>query len=170
MALVAGSVAIEADGGVLLIIVLVGKSYASTNRDLCTDDTVAAVEARGEHVHASALAVGDTFSSSQELADDAFHGTTSHECEAVASVCGDDIVFPGDGMLDAGSNGFLTGGQMAEATYFLFLVKSIGGHFHSSAKILCESPFMSILKAGCNHRMDTISLYIVFNSFLVVAR
>lgn len=53
----------------------------------------------------------------------------------MTSVGGDDGIFFGEGVFDASGDGFLAGGEMAETSDFLFLVESIGGHFHSSVSI-----------------------------------
>ena len=65
LALIAGAVSIEADGGVTVVLVLVGEGNASTNRYLSANYTVAAVEAFREHMHGSTFSVGDAFSSAK---------------------------------------------------------------------------------------------------------
>lgn len=65
LTLVAGSVTVETDGRVGLVGVLIRERKAGTDGDLCTDNTVSAIEALGEHVHRSTLSVSDTFSSAE---------------------------------------------------------------------------------------------------------
>ncbi len=130
LALVGGTVTVENDGGVLVLVVLVGKRQASTDRDLGANDTVAAVEALGEHVHGATLAVGDALTAAQKLADDGADGAATHQGEAVAAVGSDDVVLLGESVLNAGGDGLLAGGQVAETTNLLFLVQTVGGHFH----------------------------------------
>lgn len=122
LTLVGSSIAVKRDGGVLLALVLVCESQTSTDRNLSADDTVATVEALCEHVHGSSLSVRDTLTTAEKLADDGLDGSTAHQSESVTSVGGDDVVFLGDGVLDSDGYGFLSGGQMAEATDLLFLV------------------------------------------------
>ncbi|KAI6757302.1 hypothetical protein HG531_003127 [Fusarium graminearum] len=57
LTLVAGTITVEDNGSVLVVVVLVSKGKTSTDGDLSTDDTVTAVEALGEHVHGTTLAV-----------------------------------------------------------------------------------------------------------------
>lgn len=135
LALVAGAITVEDDAGVLSSLVLVGKGETSTDGDLGADDTVATVEALGEHVHGTALSVGDTLTSTKKLTNDGSHGATTHQGEAVASVGGDDIVLLGDGMLDTNSNGLLSGRQVTETSNLLLLVQTIGRHLHLSRSL-----------------------------------
>jgi hypothetical protein len=53
----------------------------------------------------------------------------------VATVRGDDLVLPVDGVLDTNCDGFLAGRQVAETSDLLFLVETVGGHFHTPVKI-----------------------------------
>ena len=64
LTLITGSISVEADCGVLLAVVLVCKCKTSAHWNLCTNYAVATVEARCEHVHRSAFAISDPFSSS----------------------------------------------------------------------------------------------------------
>jgi hypothetical protein len=68
---------------------------------LCTDDAIAAVETRSEHVHASALPTGDPFTASQELSDDGLYTSATHVRKSVASVRGNDGIIPLESMFDA---------------------------------------------------------------------
>jgi hypothetical protein len=133
--LVAGTVSVEGNNTVILASVLVCERNASTNGYLSAHDTVATVEVLRKHVHRSTLSVGNSLSSSQQFTNDGLDGCSTHQSEAVASVGGDDAVFLGDSVLDAYSDSFLTGGEMAETADLLFLVKSVGGHFHTSVLI-----------------------------------
>ena len=134
LTLVGSTVTVEGEGDVLLVVVLVGESETSADGDLGTDDTVATVEAGGEHVHGTTLAVGNTLAAAEKLTNDGLDGSTAHHGETVAAVGSDDLVLLGDGMLNTASNSLLTGGQMAETTDLLLLVKTVGGHFHAAAK------------------------------------
>ena len=132
LALVGCAVAVEGDRGVGLAGVLLREGEAGADGDLGTDDAVAAEEALCEHVHGPALAVGNAFSPSEQLANDGLDGSAAHQGEAVAAVGGDDGVFLGDGVLDARGYGLLACGQMAETSDLLLLVEPVGGHFHTS--------------------------------------
>lgn len=122
LALIAGTVPVEANGRIFVVLVLIGECDARTNGYLGADYAVAAVESFGEHVHRSTFSVGDTFSSPKQLADDRFDGPTTHEREPVTSVSGDDVVFFGYSVLNACRNRFLAGGKMAETSdLFLFV-------------------------------------------------
>jgi hypothetical protein len=100
---------------------------------LSANNAVATVEALGEHVHGATLAVGNTLTSTKQLANDGSNGTTAHQGEAVASVRGDDVVSFGDGVFDTDGDGLLPSRQVAETTDFLLLVQTVGSHFHLSA-------------------------------------
>lgn len=83
-------------------------------------------------MHGSSLAVGDALATAQELADDRLDGRAAHQGVAVAAVGGDDVVGFGDGVFDARGDGFLAGGEMAEAPDLLLFVEAVGGHFHAA--------------------------------------
>ena len=85
-------------------------------------------------MHGTTLAVGNTLATAEKLTNDGLDGGTAHHGETVAAVGGDDLVLLGDGVLNTASNSLLTGGQMAETTDLLLLVKTVGGHFHAAAK------------------------------------
>lgn len=122
MALIAGTVSVEADCGVGIVLVLIGECNARTYRYLSADYTIAAVETFCKHMHRSTLSVGNAFSSAKQLADDLFDGSAAHKGKAVTSVSGDDVVFFGYSVLNACRNGFLAGGKMAETSdLFLFV-------------------------------------------------
>ncbi len=133
LALVAGAVSVEANGGVAVVFVLIGKCNAGADRYLSTDYAIAAVEPFCKHVHGSTFSVGNTFSSAKQLADDGFDRSTAHESKAVTSVSGNDVVLFGYGVLNACCNCFLASGKMAETSYLLLFVQSIRGHLHPSA-------------------------------------
>lgn len=170
LALVAGTVTVQDDGGLLAARVLVRKSQTGTNRDLSADDTVAAVEVLDEHVHRSTLAVGDTLASTEQFANDGSDSASSHQRKTVASVRGDDIVIFGDSMLDTDCNGFLTGGKVAETSDLLLFVQPIGGHLHLSVLTSVNACYMKY--EWCRYeayRIVTISEYICFSSFFVTS-
>lgn len=149
LTLVAGTVTVQNDTGVLAAGVLVGKSQASADRDLGADNTVATVKVLGEHVHRTALSVGDTLTAAEKLADDGSDGAATHHGETVASVGGDDVVLLGDGMLDTDSNGLLAGRQVAETADLLLLVQAIGSHLHLSERLLVLSTAGGSEGASC---------------------
>lgn len=155
LALVGGAIAVEGEGRVVFSQVLVCKGQTGADGDLCANDTVAAVEALGEHVHRSSFAVRDAFSPSEKFADDGSDGAASHQSEAVTSVGRDDVVFFGDGVLDACCYCFLAGGQMAETADLLLLVESVCCHFHPS--IVTVSELVLNVSPGVSYRMETIS-------------
>ena len=130
LTLVASTVTVQDDAGLAVLVVLVGESETSTNGDLRTDDTVTAVEALGEHVHGTTLAVGNTLAATEKLTNDGANGATTHHGETVATVGSDNIVLLGDGVLDTNGDSLLTGGQMAETANLLLLVQPIGSHLH----------------------------------------
>lgn len=136
LTLVAGTVTVEGNGSLLLVLVLAGECNTGTDGDLSTDDTVTTVETGGEHVHGSTLSVGDTLSPAEKFTNDGLDRGASHHGVTVAAVGGDDVVLLGEAVFDTGGNSLLTGGQMAETTYLLLLVQSVGGHFHSSVGML----------------------------------
>jgi hypothetical protein len=70
LTLVRGAISVQSQRHALLVMVVVCKSNASTDRNLGTDDAVATVEAGSKHVHRSSLAVCDSFPSAQKLAND----------------------------------------------------------------------------------------------------
>ena len=51
LTLVTRTIAIQRERTVLFAHVLLGETHTGTNRDLCSDDTVASEEGRGEDVH-----------------------------------------------------------------------------------------------------------------------
>ena len=129
--------------------VLLGKGKTSANGDLGTDDTVTAKEGGGEDVHRATLSVGHAVLTTEELSEDAFDGTATHDCEGVTPVGGDDTVFGGDaifetnrhGFLDddeetakrkAATNAYLSDGEMAETTDEFGFVEGVGSHFHAA--------------------------------------
>lgn len=65
LALIAGSVSVEADGRVVVVLVLVGECNSRPDGYLSADYTIAAVETFGKHVHRSTFSVGDSFSSAK---------------------------------------------------------------------------------------------------------
>ena len=71
-------------------------------------------------------------------------------------VGGNDIVLFTDSVLNACGNSFLTGGKMTETSNFLFLIKSICGHFHASVEMADQNEFLSKSASG-SHLIDTIS-------------
>ena len=132
LTLVGGTVTVQDDGGVGLLVVLLGESQTSTDGNLGTDDTVTTVEVLGEHVHGTTLSVGDTLTATQQLTNDGLDSTTAHQSETVATVSSDDLVLTVDSVLNTDSDGLLTGGQVTETTDLLLLVEAIGGHLHTS--------------------------------------
>jgi hypothetical protein len=146
LTLVGGTVTVENDGSVGLLVVLLGESETSADGDLGTDDAVSTVEVLGEHVHGATLAVRDTLAAAEELTNDGLDGTTAHHSETVATVSSNDLVHAGNGVLDSDSDGFLTSRQMAETPDLLLLVQTIGGHLHTSREPLApkSSPSMSL--------------------------
>lgn len=93
-------------------------------------------------MHGTTLAVGDTLTATEKLADDGADSAAAHVGEAVAAVGGDDVVSLLDRVLDTDGNGLLTNGQMAETTNLLLLVQSVGGHLHLP---VCESMVLAML-------------------------
>ncbi len=168
LALIGGAIAVEGEGRVVFSQILVGERQAGTDGDLCADDAITAEEALGEHVHRSSFAVSNAFSPSEQLANDGLDGASAHESEAVTSVGGDDVVFFGNGVLDAGCYRFLAGGQMAETSDLLLFVESICCHLHSPVVSALE--LVRPVSRGVSYRMVTISQYICLSSFFVVAR
>jgi hypothetical protein len=132
LSLIASPITIQRNSRILVPIILVSERQSRANRNLSTDDAIAAVEALGEHVHGAALAVGDAFAAAEQLADDGLDGAAAHEREAVAAVGGDDVVLLCQGVLDADGDSFLTGREVAEAADLLLFVESVGGHFHTA--------------------------------------
>lgn len=131
LTLVAGSVTVQADRSGVLPSVLVCKSETGSNGDLGADYTVATIETFGEHVHGATFSIGNAVSASKELANYRLNGAAPHEGEAVTSIGCNNGVFFGDGVLNARCNGFLTGGEMAEASDLLLFIQSVCAHFHS---------------------------------------
>lgn len=84
-------------------------------------------------MHGTTLSVGNTFTSSEQFADDGSYSATAHQGETVASVGGDDVVELGDGVFDTNGNCLLSSRQVAETTDLLLLVQAVGGHFHLPA-------------------------------------
>lgn len=134
LTLVGGTVTVENDGGVGLLVVLLGEGQTGTDGHLGTDNTVTTVEVLGEHVHGTTLAVRDTLTTTEKLTNDGLDGTTTHHSETVATVGGNNLVHTGDGVLNSDSDGFLSGREMTETPDLLLLVQTIGGHLHTSAK------------------------------------
>lgn len=132
LALVGGTVTVEGESDLLLVLVLLGKGDTGADGDLGADDTVSSVETGGEHVHGATLSVGDTLPPAKQLTDDALDGSSAHQGEAVAAVGGDEVVGTLDGVLDTDGNGLLTDGQMAETADLLLLVQPVGGHLHAA--------------------------------------
>ena len=136
LTLVGGTVTVKSKGDVLLAVVLVGESETSTDGDLSTDDTVATVEAGGEHVHGTTLAVCDTLATAEKLTNDGLDGGAAHHGETVAAVGSDDLVLLGDSVLNTASNSLLASRQMAETTDLLLLVQAVGSHLHAAANVM----------------------------------
>lgn len=113
---------VEDDGSLLVVLVLVGKGKTGTDRNLSADDTVATVEALGEHVHGATLSVGDTLATAEQLADDGADGGAAHVGVTVATVGGDQVVRLRDGMLNSNGDGLLARGKVAETPNLLLLV------------------------------------------------
>jgi hypothetical protein len=158
LTLVGGTVTVEGEGDLLLALVLLGKGDTSADGDLGTDDTVSAVEAGREHVHGTALSVGDTLPPAEQLADDALDGAAAHHGEAVAAVGGDEVVGALDGVLNTDGDGLLAGGQMAETADLLLLVQPVGGHLHAAAG--CQRCLRAIGERVCDgqsYRTATMS-------------
>ena len=78
LALVACPVTVQAQCGVIFVVVLVCKRNPSPHWDLSAHNTVSSVETFGEHVHRAAFAIGNTFSPAQQLANDALDRSASH--------------------------------------------------------------------------------------------
>ena len=112
-------------------------------------------------MHGASLAVSNTFSATEQFANDGFDGSAAHESEAVAAVGGDDVVFFGEGVFDTDGNGFLSGGEMAETADFLLLVESVGGHFHTteiqSRVSRCSIGAWKLQRRKGTHRTETMS-------------
>jgi len=155
LALVGGAIAVEGEGRVVFSQVLVCKRQTGADGDLCAYDAIAAEEALGEHVHRSSFAVRNAFSPSEKFADDGSDGAASHQSEAVTSVGRDDVVFFGDGVLDACCYCFLAGGQMAETADLLLFVESVCCHFHSP--VISVSELVLKVSPRVSYRMETIS-------------
>lgn len=153
LTLVAGTITVEDDAGILSSLVLVGKSKTSTDRNLSTDDTIATIETLGEHVHGTALAVGNTLTSAKKLANDGLDSSTTHQCETVASVGSDNVVLLGNGMFNTNSDGFLSSRQVAETSNLLLLVQTIGRHLHLSIMLLASArrEFIEVSVPNGNH-------------------
>jgi hypothetical protein len=132
LSLVTSTITIQRNRRILGAIILMSKRKTRTNRDLSAHNTVPTVEALGKHVHRASLAVGNTFATTEQLANNGFDGGATHESEAVASVRGDDVVFLGEGVLDSDCDSFLSDGEMAETADLLLFVESVGGHFHAA--------------------------------------
>lgn len=146
LALVAGTITIQDDAGVLSALVLVGKGQTSTDGNLSADNTVTTVEVLGEHVHGATLSVGNTLAATKQLTNDGSHGTATHQGETVASVGGDDVVLLGDSVLNTDSNSLLTSRQVAETADLLLLVQTIGSHLHLSERLLVFSVTKRLLR------------------------
>jgi hypothetical protein len=134
LSLIASTITIQRNSRILVPIVLMCERESSTDRNLCTDDTIATIEALGKHVHGASLAVRNAFTTTQELPDDRFDGCAAHEGEAVAAVGSDNIILLGEGVLNSNGNCFLACGEMAETADLLLFVKSVGGHFHTAGR------------------------------------
>ena len=134
LTLVRGTITVEDDGGVRLLVVLLSEGQTGANGYLGTDDTVTTVEVLGEHVHRTTLAVRDTLTAAEKLTDDGLDGTTTHHGKTVTTVSGNNFVHASDGVLNSDSDSFLSDRQMAETPDLLLLVQTIGGHLHTSAK------------------------------------
>lgn len=144
LTLVASTVTVQYYRSVLVAVVLVRKSQASTDGDLSTDNTVTAVETFGEHVHRTTLSVRNSLTPAQELTNDRSDGTSAHQSETVASVGSDYVVLLSQRMLDTNGHGLLTSGQVAETPDLLLLVQSVGGHFHLSVKQASQGPISKL--------------------------
>lgn len=158
LALVGGTVSVERQSDVLLVLVLARKRDTSANRDLGADDTVSSVETRCEHVHGATLSVCDTLSPSEQFTDDGLDSGSAHQGETVAAVGGDDMVGAFDGVFNSDSDSFLTSRQVAETANLLFFVEPVGGHFHASV----VNVSINCLEAVCTwignaYRMATMS-------------
>lgn len=151
LALVAGTITIQDDTGVLSALVLVGKSQTGTDGNLSADDTVTAVEVLGEHVHGAALSVGNTLAATKQLTNDGSDRTATHEGETVASVRSDDVVLLGNSVLNTDSNSLLTSRQVAETANLLLLVQTIGSHLHLSERLLVFSVTKQLLRLSLLH-------------------
>lgn len=132
LSLITRPIAIQTNSRVILAHILVREPNARTHRHLRTHNPVPTIEPRAEHVHAPALAVRNAIAPAEQLANDRLDRAAAHEREAMAAVGGDEVVLLCEGVLDADCDGFLAGGEMAEAADFLFFVQAVGGHFHAA--------------------------------------
>jgi hypothetical protein len=122
LSLIARPITIQRNRRILIPIILMRKRQPGTNRDLRTHNPIPTIEALSKHMHGASLSVGNALTTAKQLADDGFHRGAAHEREAVAAVGGDDVVFLGERVLDADGDGFLAGGEMAEAADLLLFV------------------------------------------------
>jgi len=185
LSLITSTITIQRHSRILIPIILMRKRKTSTNRNLSTDYTVSTIESLCKHMHGSTLSIRDSVTTTKQLANDGCNGSTTHESKSVAAVCGDDVVFFGEGVFDSDGDCFLAGGEMAEPSNFLLFVESVCGHFHTAGselaivlrprgrrkKLLREGQRNLPLNAAeiIAYRTETISAYILFNSFFVVS-
>ena len=148
MALVTCTIAVQGKRGGLVTEVLLCKGEASADGDLCTDDTVATKEGRGEDVHRATLSVGHAVLTTEEFSEDTFDAAPTHDRKGVTAVGRDDAVLGRDTIFETDRDGFLgqgeqrgergasgaylSDGEMAEATDEFCLVEGVGGHFHAA--------------------------------------
>jgi hypothetical protein len=122
--------------------ILMCESETSTDRDLCTNDTISTIELGSKHVHGSTLSMGNTMTATEEFTDDGTDSTAAHKSEAMTTVGGDDIVFFSEGVFNSDGESFLAGGEMAETADLLLLVESVCSHFHAT-EVFSSAQFLS---------------------------
>lgn len=62
LALIAGTISVKTDRRVFIVLILICKRNARTNRYLSSDYTITSVEPFCKHMHGSTFSVGNTFS------------------------------------------------------------------------------------------------------------
>ena len=115
--LVDGAVAHVGDADPAILAVLVREREAGPERDLATDDAVAAIEAdrAGEHVHRAALALGIAGAAPGQLGHDPARVHVADQHVAVVAVAGDHAVARLQRVLDADRDRLLADIEVAEA-------------------------------------------------------
>ena len=132
LSLIACTITIQRKRHILLVLVVVRERDARTDRYLCANNTITAIETGREHVHAATLAIRNTLSPPQQLANNRPHSSTPHHSKAMASVGSDEMIRLLNRVLDTHSNCFLSGRKMAEPADLLLLVEAICSHLHPS--------------------------------------
>mmetsp|Transcript_10092 Transcript_10092/g.61363 ORF Transcript_10092/g.61363 Transcript_10092/m.61363 type:complete len:287 (+) Transcript_10092:1967-2827(+) len=161
LALVRGTIAIQSEGAVGLLPVLLGKGNPSSQRRLGTHNAIATVKVVRTivHVHGPSLSFRSSSFTSHELGNDLKHGTPTSNMRAVITIRSDDGIIVGDGCFHAHRDSLLSIVQVAESADEFPFVEDVRGDFHASHAVHgFEEPhqFVLVRLHNIGRRLDVV--------------